>query len=67
MSTRRPTKDDKAMLAVRLPTWLVLAVKYDAVRQGVNYSRHAQDILSRNVSPQSRRHAEESLAARAAS
>ncbi len=51
--------DAKQTAAYRLPAWLVRAVKFDAARQGVSYSRLAEAILASGVSPASRAQAKE--------
>lgn len=53
------TRVEKASATYRLPVWLIRAVKFDAARQGVDYSRVAESILSRGVSPESRRNAQD--------
>ena len=42
-----------------LPLWLIRAVKFDAARQGIPFSRLAESILARGVSPDSRKQAQE--------
>ncbi len=51
--SRRP-RPQKATAVYRLPIWLVRAIKFDAARQGVTFSRMAESILARGVSPDSR-------------
>lgn len=57
MSKARRPGSDKATATYRLPLWLIRAVKFDAARQGVPYSRLAESILARGVSRESRRQA----------
>ena len=42
-----------------LPVWLIQAVKFDAAKLGVPYSRVVESILARHVSAESRRQANE--------
>lgn len=53
------TRPDTARAVYVLPLWLIRAVKFDAARQGVPFSRLAESILARGVSPDSRKQAQE--------